>query len=73
MSVSLRITISDEEEVLKNAASSLIPDNNDDITVSVKDGTMTVDVKDLKISSIYNLSEDILRCYEISKKLMGEL
>jgi hypothetical protein len=71
--ISLRITISDEEEVLKNAASSLVPDNNDDIAVSVTDGIMTVDVKNLKISSIYNLSEDILRCYEISKKLMGEL
>jgi len=73
VSVSLKIIINDEPEILKNAASSLDPDNNSDIKVSVDNGAMTVNVENLKISSIYSISEDILRCYEISKKMMREL
>ena len=73
MSVTLRLRIKDNPEILENAAGSMNPDNNSDVKIKIEGSEMTVEISKLKISSIYNVSEDILRCFEISKKMSREL
>lgn len=73
MTVRLTISICDDPGILKEAMSSINPDNDKDITMDLVDNKLKIEISNLKLSSIYNVSEDILRCYDISKKIGKEL
>ena len=69
MTVKLTLIIHDDNEALKEAMNTINPDNDASIRMELMEDQLTIEIKELKISSIYNISEDILRCYEISKKI----
>lgn len=48
---------------------SLNPDNNEDMEITCSENEMVITVRNLGISSLYNLIDDIVRCYEVSKKI----
>ena len=73
MSVKLTLIIHDDHEVLKEAMNSINPDNDTSVRMELIKDQLNIEIKDLKISSIYNVSEDILRCYELSKKIREDL
>ena len=69
MTVKLTLIIHDGHEALKEAMNSINPDNDASVRMELIEDQLTIEIKELKVSSIYNVSEDILRCYELSKKI----
>jgi hypothetical protein len=65
----MEICIIIDEEHCKELYNSLIQDNNQDITMECNDNKMFIKIKNAKISSIYNLIDDIVRDYETFKKI----
>ncbi len=68
----MELCISIEEKNCNALYNSLIQDNNQDITMKCEDSKLIIKIINVKISSIYNLVDDIIRDYETFKKV-GEL
>jgi hypothetical protein len=58
-----------DEEHCNELYNSLIQDNNQDIIMECNDNKIFIKIKNVKISSIYNLIDDIVRDYETFKKI----
>ncbi len=69
MSVEMHFDLTAEE--CKTVRDSLKPDNKEEITAECIAGTLVVRIRKLGISSLYNVTDDIIRCVEISKKIIG--
>ena len=65
----MEICITIDEDHCKELYNSLIQDNNQDIIMECNDNKMFIKIKNVKISSIYNLIDDIIRDYETFKKI----
>ena len=65
----MEICITINEEHCNELYNSLIQDNNQDITMECNDNKIFIKIKNAKISSIYNLIDDIVRDYETFKKI----
>ncbi len=48
---------------------SLLSDNDENIFMQCSDGKIEINIKNLKLTSIYNIAEDILRNYEVFSKI----
>ena len=60
----------DESQInCENMIQVLNPDNDENITMSCDGSLLKIKIIKLKISSLYNTVEDIMRCYEISKNI----
>ena len=68
----MELCISIDEKNCNALYNSLIQDNNQDITMKCEDSKLIIKIINVKISSIYNLVDDIIRDYETFKKV-GEL
>ncbi len=68
----MELCISIDEKNCNALYNSLIQDNNQDITMKCEDNKLIIKIINVKISSIYNLVDDIIRDYETFKKV-GEL
>ncbi len=55
-------------EILKN---SLIQDNYSDTEISCKDGNLEIEIKKLSLSSLNNVADDFMRCYEVSLNVIS--
>ncbi len=49
---------------------SLAPDNPGSISARCDSGNLCINVSGMKIASLYNTVDDLLRCYEVSKKIV---
>jgi hypothetical protein len=58
----------DEENCLA-LYNSLIQDNNQDIIMKCENNKLIIKIINVKLSSIYNLIDDIVRDYETYKKV----
>ncbi|WMT51963.1 MAG: KEOPS complex subunit Pcc1 [Ferroplasma sp.] len=65
----MEICITIDEEHCNELYNSLIQDNNQDISMECNDNKIIIEIKNAKISSIYNLIDDIVRDYETFKKI----
>ncbi len=65
----MEICITIDEDHCKELYNSLVQDNNGDITMECNDNKIFIKIKNVKISSIYNLIDDIIRDYETFKKI----
>jgi hypothetical protein len=65
----MEICITIDEEHCNELYNSLIQDNDKDITMECNDNKIFIKIKNVKISSIYNLIDDIVRDYETFKKI----
>ena len=65
----MEICIKIDEEHCNELYNSLIQDNDKDITMECNDNKIFIKIKNVKISSIYNLIDDIVRDYETFKKI----
>lgn len=65
----MEICITIDEEHCNELYNSLIQDNDKDITMECNDNKILIKIKNVKISSIYNLIDDIVRDYETFKKI----
>ena len=65
----MEICITIDEDHCKELYNSLIQDNNQDIIMECNDNKIFIKIKNVKISSIYNLIDDIIRDYETFKKI----
>ena len=65
----MEICITIDEDHCKELYNSLIQDNNQDIIMECNNNKMFIKIKNVKISSIYNLIDDIIRDYETFKKI----
>ena len=65
----MEICIKIDEEHCNELYHSLIQDNDKDITMECNDNKIFIKIKNVKISSIYNLIDDIVRDYETFKKI----
>ncbi len=70
VSLSLSLEGSGSCEILMEA---LIPDNYTDTAVECRDGDFEIKIEKLNSSSIYNISDDFLRCYEVSLEILSLL
>lgn len=70
-SVGMSISIDLGETKCMTVLNSLKPDENDEMESKCNNGILEIQVKNLKIASIYNLTDDILRCVEVSKNIVG--
>ncbi|EQB73429.1 MAG: hypothetical protein AMDU4_FER2C00073G0075 [Ferroplasma sp. Type II] len=68
----MELCISIDEKNCNALYNSLIQDNNQDIAMKCEDNKLIIKIINVKISSIYNLVDDIIRDYETFKKV-GEL
>ena len=48
------------------------PDNDDTIMMECVDRHLKIEIRDLKITSAYNVVDDLIRSYEVFKKLIDE-
>jgi len=64
------LSVDVDPETCEMIRKSLNPDNDPNITMVCSGGKLSVNVRNLKISSLYNITDDILRCYETSKKIV---
>ena len=65
----MEICITIDEDHCKELYNSLIQANNQDITMECTDNKIFIIIKNVKITSIYNLIDDIIRDYETFKKI----
>jgi hypothetical protein len=65
----MEICISIKEENCEALYNSLIQDNNQDILMECSKGKLIIKIVNVKITSIYNLIDDIIRDYETYKKI----
>ncbi len=65
----MEICITIDEDHCKELYNSLVQDNNGDITMECNNNKILIKIKNVKISSIYNLIDDIIRDYETFKKI----
>jgi hypothetical protein len=65
----MEICITIDEDHCKELYNSLIQDNNQDIIMECNDNKIFIMIKNAKITSIYNLIDDIIRDYETFKKI----
>ncbi len=65
----MEICITIDEDHCKELYNSLIQDNNQDIIMECNDNQIFIMIKNAKITSIYNLIDDIIRDYETFKKI----
>jgi membrane-bound inhibitor of C-type lysozyme len=65
----MEICISIDEENCNELYNSLVQDNDNNIEMQCSNNSLTIKIKNAKISSIYNLVDDILRDYETYKKI----
>ena len=67
MEVVLRIAMDDKE--CSDFQQVLEPDNNNTVRMQCDDHGMTITISELKTTSLYSLVDDILRSYEVFKKI----
>jgi len=65
----MELCISIDEENCSALYNSLIQDNNQDIKMKCEKNKLTIKIINVKLSSIYNLIDDIVRDYETYKKV----
>ncbi|AGO61418.1 MULTISPECIES: KEOPS complex subunit Pcc1 [Ferroplasma] len=68
----MELCISIDEDNCNALYNSLIQDNNQDIEMECTNNKLIIKIINVKLSSIYNLVDDIIRDYETYKKV-GEL
>ena len=68
----IEITIGCEGDECQRLASSLNPDDTQDWKTTISAHSIIVNIKTEKITSLYNLVDDLLRSYEVFKKIDGE-
>ena len=68
----IEITIDCEGDECRRLASSLNPDDTQDWKTTISGHSIIVKIKTEKIISLYNLVDDLLRSYEVFKKIDGE-
>ncbi len=68
--IQFELTTEASQDACEIIVKSLNPDNDPNISMECADGKIKVQVRNLKIASLYNITDDILRCYETSKKIV---
>ena len=68
----MELCISIDEDNCNALYNSLIQDNTQDIEMECTNNKLIIKIINVKLSSIYNLVDDIIRDYETYKKV-GEL
>ena len=61
-----------ERAKMDDFLASIDPDNMGKIKPSLNNNSLCLTITDAKISTITNVIDDILRCYEVFEKLMEE-
>ena len=61
-----------EREKMNDFLASINPDNMGKIKPSFNKDSLCLTITDAKISTITNVIDDVLRCYEVFEKLMEE-
>ncbi|MCL4480486.1 MAG: hypothetical protein M1113_03255 [Candidatus Thermoplasmatota archaeon] len=61
-----------EREKMNDFLASIDPDNMGKIKPSLNENHICLTITDAKISTITNVIDDILRCYDVFEKLMEE-
>ncbi len=65
----MELCISIDEENCPALYNSLVQDNNQDIKMKCENNKLIIKIINVKLSSIYNLVDDIVRDYETYKKV----
>ena len=68
----IEVTIGCDADDCRRLASSLKPDDTENWKTTISDHSVIVNIKTEKITSLYNLVDDLLRSYEVFKKIDGE-
>ncbi|MEM0158367.1 MAG: hypothetical protein QXV22_03555 [Thermoplasmataceae archaeon] len=69
MGLCLELRIEGEPEYLNLLAKALSPDNGSDIETTVDSNSILFKISNVRPASLYSLPEEIIRCYEIVKKI----
>ncbi len=65
----MEMSIEIDEERCVDLYNSLLPDNDENIFMKCSDSKIEIKIKNLKLTSIYNITEDILRNYDVFSKI----
>jgi hypothetical protein len=66
------IKIRDDPEILDSISISCGPDNDVNSQFTVSDGVLAFRTTTTKVGNIYSLSDEILKCYDLVKKIYEE-
>ncbi|MGP6240275.1 hypothetical protein ACNF40_07705 [Cuniculiplasma sp. SKW4] len=66
------IEIRDDEKILQIIEKACSPDNGNLGKFIMKEGTLEFHTKTQKIGNIYSLTDEVLKCYELIKKLVKD-
>lgn len=69
VSVEIELDDPDTERILR----AIAPDNDSEFTMSVEKGHAVIRVSKLKISSLYNVIDDLIRDIEVGKKVESDI
>lgn len=68
----IKIRLTEEPTLLDVIARSALPENNKDILLERRSpGELAIEIKNVKLSSIYSITDEFLKIVEIIKKIYG--
>ena len=72
--IKMIITFSDDEITLRNFSQSTAPEDKDMVKISMENDSLIYCFENVKGSSIYSLADELLKSYDVIKKMekLGE-
>ena len=68
----IKILLTEESTLLDAIAKSALPENNKDILLERRSpGELAIVIRNVKLSSIYSITDEFLKIVEIVKKIYG--
>ncbi len=68
----IKILLTEESTLLDAIAKSALPENNKDILLERRSpGELAIEIRNVKLSSIYSITDEFLKIVEIVKKIYG--
>ena len=72
--IKMIITFSDNKAILRNFSQSTAPEDKDMVKISMENDSLIYCFENVKVSSIYSLADELLKSYDVIKKMekLGE-
>lgn len=72
--IKMIITFSDDEAILRNFSQSTAPEDKNMVKISMENNSLIYCFENVKVSSIYSLADELLKSYDVIKKMekLGE-
>ena len=72
--IKMIITFSDYEAILRNFSQSTAPEDKNMVKISMENNSLIYCFENVKVSSIYSLADELLKSYDVIKKMekLGE-